>query len=200
MKTVVPPERVESERRRPYTYTELVALLDHVEPFSELDILLHLNFYTGMRESECYELVGSMIDLERELIYLPFGYAKNKMDRNVQLQPALLAYLEACNLPTSRVFTKPLRSLVEQLKSACDAAEVEWKGLTGRITYISHAYEGLFDSDFHKLQAQVGHSINSKTTLRHYVNAVNLEDVKVYIYLPLKRVDVHTWCELVSPI
>jgi hypothetical protein len=140
-----------------------------------------------------------MIDLDRELIYLPFGYAKNKADRNVRLTPAMVAYLKATTLPIGRVFTKPYRALVEQLRDVCEAAKVPWKGLTGRITYISHAYEGLFDSDFHKLQLQVGHSINSKTTLRHYVNAVDLRDVKNYFHLPIRRVNEQQWSDLVAP-
>lgn len=201
MQSVVPPQRFEGNRRSPYTYTELVAILEHVEAFSELDIMLHLNCFTGMRSSEVYELRVEMIDQDRELIYLPFGYAKNKADRNVRLTPAMIDYLRCSDVCRygGRVFQKPYRALVEQLRAACEAAKVPWKGLTGRITYISHAYEGLFDSDFHKLQLQVGHSINSKTTLRHYVNAVDLSDVKTYFHLPMRRVNERTWADLVAP-
>ena len=200
MQTVVPPQRFEGNRRSPYSYTQLVSVLQEVTPFSELDVLAHLSFFTGMRTSECYNLTGDMVDLDREQLYLPFGYAKNKADRNVRLQSPMVAYLTACDLPSGRVFSKPYRALVDELRAACARAEVPWNGFTGRISYVSHAYEGVFDGDFHRLQMQIGHSINSRVTLRHYVNRVQLADTKVYFQLPLRRVDEVAWSDLVSPL
>jgi len=200
MKTVVPPESVEGERRRPYGYDQLVRVLQEVTPFSELDLLAHLSFFTGMRTSECHNLTGDMLDLDRAQIYIPFGWSKSKADRNVHLGAPLVAYLKACSVPSGRVFTKPYRALVDELRDACGRAEVPWNGFTGRISYVSHAYEGLFNADFHKLQMQIGHSINSKVTLRHYVNSVPLADTDVYFKLPLRRVSETEWGDLVAPV
>lgn len=71
-----------------------------------------------------------------------------------------------------------------------------WKGFTGRITYISHAFEGIFNKQLGLLQFQVGHSFDSKTTLNHYVNAVDPREVKPYFLLPLLRLDKTTWDDI----
>lgn len=199
MQTVIPPQRFEGNRRKPYSYTQLVAVLQEVTPFSELDMLAHLSFFTGMRTSECYNLTGDMVDLDRQLIYIPFGWSKSKADRNVHLQAPMVAYLKSAKLPSGRVFSKPYRALVDELRAACERSEVPWNGFTGRISYVSHAYEGLFDGDFHKLQMQIGHSINSRVTLRHYVNSVQLADTKVYFKLPLRRLDERLWADTIAP-
>ena len=202
MDSVVPPPKLQGERRVPYTYDELIRILECVEPFSELDVIMHLNFFTGMRTSECIDLTYDMIDIGRAKIYLPFGYAKNKFDRNIDIAPALESYLEKWMIAKpadGRLFSLCYRTIREQLHRACEVADVPWKGFTGRITYISHAFEGIFNKQLNELQFQVGHSFDSKTTLNHYVNAVNLEDVKAYIHLPLKRVDAHAWGDIVAP-
>ena len=197
----VPPERVKTTRRTPYTYTELLTLLEHVEPFSELDLFLHLHFQLGMRASETINLESSMINMERELIYLPHSVSKTKTDRNVMLTPALLEYLKASNIPASgRVFGDTIyRHLVEAFRDVCKAAKVERRGMTGRASFISHSFEGLFEQDMNRLQAHVGHSQGSEITLRFYLNAVNPADTKPYFKLPLRRVDEQLWSDLVSP-
>ena len=197
--TVVPPQRVQGERRAPYTYTELVAILEHIEPYSELDRLVHIHFFTGMRSSECMGLTAEMFNLERQVVYLPYGYAKNKMDRNVALTPALQEYLIHSHIPTGGYFSSPYRALVEAFRDACEAAKVEWRGMTGRQTFISHPYEGLFDSDLNLLQKQCGHSIGSDTTLRYYLNMVNPSDVSTYFKLPLRRINEQQWADAISP-
>ena len=196
MDSVVPPPKLQGERRVPYTYGELTRLLECVEPFSELDVLMHLNFFTGMRTSECIDLTYDMINMRRGHIYLPYGYAKTKHDRNIDIVPKLLDYLEkwlATKPSGGRLFSLCYRTLREQLHTACEVADVPWKGFTGRITYISHAFEGVFNKQLGLLQFQVGHSFDSKTTLNHYVNAVDPREVKPYFLLPLLRLDKSTW-------
>ncbi len=199
MQQVVTPMRVESARRMPYSYDELVSILDQIEPFSELDRLIQIHFQTGLRSSECMGLTTNMFQIKRELIYLPHGYSKTKMDRNVMLTPALLEYIKACNLPDGRLFSSPYRTLVDSFKQACKAAVVEPKGMTGRQTFISMAFEGLFESNMSKLQAHCGHSIGSSTTVNFYLNASNPDDVKKYFHLPLRRVNETAWSDLVAP-
>ena len=198
---VVPPENAQSERREPYSYTETITLLDCVEPYSDLDILLHLSLFTGMRTSEVCGLTHDMINLSKGKIYLPYGFAKNKMDRFVDVPLALLNVLERAGVGSGvgKVITKPYRRLTAELKATCESMGVPYKGFTSRITYISHAYEGLFKAQLHLLQQQVGHSVGSQVTLRHYVNAVDNEEAKLYFLLPLKRVDKNAWGDAVSP-
>ena len=199
---VIPPEKAQGQRRDPYTYPEVVTILDHVDPYSDLDILLHLSLFTGMRTSEVCNLTHDMFNLSTGEIYLPYGFAKNKMDRFVKLPEALLEFITRAGLGLGEglVITRPYRYLGELLKTTCEACEVPYKGVTTRITYISHAYQGLFNKELQQLQFQVGHSINSQTTLRHYVNAVNQDDLKPYFLLPLKRVDEQMWSVISSPV
>ena len=197
----VPPERVKTTRRTPYTYTELLTILEHVEPFSELDLFLHLHFQLGLRASETINLESNMLNMTRESIYLPYGYAKSRMDRNIMIPPALLEYLKVSNIPSSgRVFGDTIyRHLVEDFRECCKAAEVEWRGMTGRQTFISMSFEGLFNKDLNKLQAHCGHSLGSDVTLRFYLNAVNPADTKPYFLIPLRRISEQLWADTIAP-
>ena len=199
---VVPPENIQSERRAPYSYTETVTLLEAVEPYSDLDLLLHLSLFTGMRTSEVCGLTHDMISLKKRTIYLPFGFAKNKMDRFVDISNELFEVLQTAGVGSKvgKVINTPYRRLREQLRSTCETAGVPFKGVTSRITFISHAYEGLFKAQLHLLQQQVGHSLGSQVTLRHYVNAVDYEEAKWYFLLPLKRTNEEQWVDLVTPV
>lgn len=199
---VVPPENTNSERREPYSYHEVVTFLEGVEPYSDLDVLLHLSLFAGMRTSEVCGLTHDMINVKKENIYLPYGFAKNKMDRFVTISTPLMEFVAKTNLGMGqgKVIKRPYRALSEALKSICKDSGIPYKGVTTRITYISHAFEGVFDKKLHELQAQVGHTINSKVTLNHYVNAVDADDAKAYHLLPLKRVDEQLWSEITSPV
>lgn len=199
---VVPPENTNSERREPYSYHEVVTFLEGVEPYSDLDVLLHLSLFTGMRTSEVCGLTHDMINVRKENIYLPFGFAKNKMDRFVDIPEALFEVLQRAGVGTGvgNVINTPYRRLREQLRGICEAQNVPFKGVTSRITFISHAYEGLFKKELPPLQNQVGHSLGSEVTLRHYLNAVDTDEAKQYFMLPIKRVDETLWADLVAPV
>ena len=188
---IPPPIAPKANRREFYRADEAHAVLD-VLSCGGGDVLLFfvLAFFTGARTSEVHRIKRTFFSPDLDHLYFPEGYTKTETDRLIELTPELREWLQAndtFNNSKGILFKRPLRYYRKVFKEACEVASVDYKGLTTRQSYASHALIALHDSNIPKLQAAMGHSIGSKVTLNTYISAITKDEAYAYFtYLNLQ--------------
>lgn len=188
---IPPPIAPKANRREFYRADEVHAVLDTLSCGGGGDVLLFfvLAFFTGARTSEIHRIKRSFFSPDLDHLYFPEGYTKTETDRLIELTSELRDWLQSndtFNESKGVLFKRPLRYYRETFKEACEVASVDYKGLTTRQSYASHALIAIHDSNVSRLQAAMGHSIGSKVTLNTYISAITKEEAYAYFtYLHL---------------
>jgi integrase len=94
MKAVAPPSTDDSHDRKPFTESEVQALIDSA-PSEEWRGMILAAAFTGLRLGDVARLQWSSIDLQKKMIALiPAKTARKKREVMIPIHPDLLAYLE----------------------------------------------------------------------------------------------------------
>ncbi len=178
---IPPPIAPKAKRRQFYFADETHRVLNQLEG----DMLLYfvLAFYTGARVSEVHRIKSDFFSQDLKYLYLPEDSTKTEDDRLIELIPELRVWLQrndTLKAARGKLFNRPLRWYREQFKEVCEWASVDYRGLTTRQSYASHALIAIHGSSKAALQDAVGHSIGSSVTLNSYISAITREEAEGY--------------------
>ena len=139
--------------------------------------------FAGIRPAEVRRLNWADVDLVKGHIYVSAGNAKTSVDRYVDIEPALAAWLVECPVREGRVCGLEHKEFYEHFDAVREAAGVKdgWPGDVMRHSYCSY-WLGLH-GDQNRLVEMAGHSI--RVNLKHYKRATTkAEAIKFWTIVP----------------
>ena len=165
------PEQKRSEQKRPFTVSELQAILAGADP--EWRSLILFGLYTGQRLSDLVTLGWNNIDLERGEVRLVTGKTNRRMI--IPMAPPLRSHVES--LPAGDDPKAPLHphafAILSRTGSASAISQafselLVQAGLRPRPVSVSHRSRGIGHSGRRKINALSFHSLRrTATTLLH---------------------------------
>ena len=140
--------------------------------------------FAGLRPTEAQRLTWDNIDFEKGHIYVPSGKAKTRVDRYVDIEPALAAWLAECPEKTGRICPFDGREFYRRFDEVRDEAggRGDWSNDVMRHSYCSF-WLGLH-GDQNRLVEMAGHSIS--VSLKHYRRATTkAEAIEFWTTVPV---------------
>ena len=139
--------------------------------------------FAGIRPAEARRLTWENVNLERGHIYVPPGKAKTRVDRYVDIEPALAAWLAECPDRSGRLCPLDKCEFEKHFRAVREAAGVKdcWPSDGMRHSYCSY-WLGL-GGDQNRLVEMAGHSI--RVSLKHYRRATTkAEAIEFWTIVP----------------
>jgi integrase len=142
-----------------FTVEQAQRLLKHAHQFDLLPYIA-IGLFAGLRTAEMFRLQGRKVNFEDKTITVGADVAKKRSQRIVDIQPALLAWLEPCKDKLQSGFPivekNKFRKNKEQLLEAAEMTEWPTNGL--RHSFASYHYAMFRSSD--DTAHQMGNSSN----------------------------------------
>ena len=173
-------ERPILDEKRPeiFTVTEAVALLNTADAYAELGLVpaVAIGLFAGLRLSEIKQLEWRHVDFEHNVIDVDGMIAKTRQQRNVEILPALTAWLHHSRKFEGRVI--PINFRGKMLKLRDLAGLKKWPDNGLRHSFGSYHVAHFQNPNLTALQ--MGHS-TTQMLFKHYRNyRINKSDAARY--------------------
>ena len=173
-------ERPILDEKRPeiFTVTEAVALLNTADAYVELGLVpaVAIGLFAGLRLSEIKQLEWRHVDFEHNVIDVDGMIAKTRQQRNVEMLPALTAWLQHRRKFEGRVVPINFRGKMLKLR---DLAGLK-KGPDNGLRHSFGSYHVAHFQNPNLTALQMGHA-TTQMLFKHYRNyRINKSDAARY--------------------